>query len=245
MVLIDGATAVVTGGQRGLGRAFVDALLRRGASKVYATSRSPQPTDDSRVVPMKVDVTDEASVIRLAASAPDAAIVINNAGRIGGKSLLTSDLDEIRAVFATNYFGALHTARAFAPVLQRNGGGALVNIVSALSWVPGSAAYGDSKAALWSATNSLRLALAPQGSLVVGVHMGYTDTDMVRNVTEPKNDPRVVADMVLEAVAQGDTEVLVDHFTREIKASLSGPPEHVAITAARALDELRSGRADL
>jgi NAD(P)-dependent dehydrogenase (short-subunit alcohol dehydrogenase family) len=195
MVQIEGCTAVVTGGQRGLGLAMVDALLAYGAKKVYATSRSPLPSKDPRVERVQMDVTDYLSVSRVAATATDASIVINNAGTLGGKSLLLSDFEEIRSVFEVNYFGALRVAREFAPVLMRNDGGALVDVHSVLSWVPGSAAYGDSKAALWSATNSLRVALAKQNTLVVGVHMGYTDTDMVRQVVAPKNDPRAVADM--------------------------------------------------
>lgn len=190
---IKGSTAVVTGGQRGLGAAVVQELLSRGATKVYATSRKPQPSKDSRVVHPQLDVTDALSVSSLAAAARDANIVVNNAGLIGGKSLLHSDLEDIRAVFETNYFGALRVARAFAPVLARNDGGALVDIHSVLSWAPGTAAYGDSKAALWSATNSLRIALRQHKTLVVGVHLSYTDTDMVRHVKAPKNNPKDVA----------------------------------------------------
>jgi NAD(P)-dependent dehydrogenase (short-subunit alcohol dehydrogenase family) len=224
-VRIKGSTAVVTGGQRGLGAAFVQELLSRGAAKVYATSRTPQSSKNSRVVHLQLDVTDALSVSSLAATARDANIVVNNAGVVGGKSLLHSDLEEIRAVFETNYFGALRVARAFAPVMARNGGGALVDIHSVLSWAPGTAAYGDSKAALWSATNSLRIALREQNILVVGVHLSYTDTDMVRHVKAPKNDPNDVAKKVVEAVEEDQTEVLVDKFTEAVKATLSEPVE--------------------
>lgn len=176
-------------------------------------------------MPLHLDVTDALSVSSLAATARDANIVVNNAGVIGGKSLLHSDLEEIRAVFETNYFGALRVARAFAPVMARNSGGALVDIHSVLSWTPGTAAYGDSKAALWSATNSLRIALREQNILVVGVHLSYTDTDMVRHVKAPKNDPNDVAKKVVEAVEEDQTEVLVDKFTEAVKATLSEPVE--------------------
>lgn len=228
---INDSTAVVTGGQRGLGAAFVQELLSRGAAKVYATSRTPQSSKNSRVVHPQLDVTDALSVSSLAATARDVNIVVNNAGVIGGKSLLHSDLEEIRAVFETNYFGALRVARAFAPVIVRNGGGALVNIHSVLAWVPGTAAYGDSKAALWSATNSLRVVLREQEILVVGVHLGYTDTDMVRHVKAPKNNPKDVARKVMDAVENEQAEVLVDEFTEAVKATLSKPVE--------AMEELR------
>lgn len=221
MVEISGAVAVVTGGQRGLGRAIVEELLAKGAAKVYATSRSPEPSADPRVVALAVDVTDADSVNRLAAQAADASIVVNNAGLLGGPSLLTSDLAEIRAVFETNYFGPLQVTRAFAPVLAANGGGALVDISSVLSWLPGFGAYGDSKAAMWSATNSLRKELEPQGTLVVGVHLGYTDTPMIADLDVPKNDPADVARQVVDGIVAGATEVLADDLTRQAKAALS------------------------
>lgn len=225
MVSIQGSTAVVTGGQRGLGKAIVDELLQRGVAKVYATARAPKPTDDPRVVSVALDVTDPESVAALAITASDANIVVNNAGTLGAPKLLTSDIGEIRTVFDTNYFGALRVAQAFAPVLARNGGGALVDIHSVLSWVAGFGAYGDSKAAIWSATNSLRIELAPQGTLVTGVHLGYTDTDMVSNFDVPKNDPRDVAKQIVDGVERGDAEVLADDLTRQVKANLSGPVE--------------------
>ncbi|GFG62667.1 hypothetical protein MKUB_01570 [Mycobacterium kubicae] len=134
MVSIEGATVVVTGGQRGLGKAIVEELLQRGAAKVYATARQPQASADPRVVSTALDVTDADSVAALANLASDAEIVINNAGILGAPKLLSSDIEDIKAVFETNYFGALRIAKAFAPVLARNGGGALVDIHSVLSW---------------------------------------------------------------------------------------------------------------
>lgn len=225
MVSIQGSTVVVTGGQRGLGKAIVDELLQRGVAKVYATARAPRPSDDPRVVSVALDVTDPESVAALADTASDANVVVNNAGTFGAPKLLTSDIDEIRTVFDTNYFGALRVAQAFAPILARNGGGALVDIHSVLSWLAGFGAYGDSKAAIWSATNSLRIELAPQGTLVTGVHLGYTDTDMVSAFDVPKNDPRDVAKQIVDAVERGDAEVLADDLTRQVKANLSGPVE--------------------
>jgi NAD(P)-dependent dehydrogenase (short-subunit alcohol dehydrogenase family) len=225
MVNINGSTVVVTGGQRGLGKAIVDELLARGVVKVYATARAPRPSQDPRVVSVPLDVTDPASVAALAIKARDVTIVVNNAGTIGAPSLLASDLDDVRTVFETNYFGALRIAKAFAPILSRNGGGALVDIHSVLSWVGGSGAYGDSKAAFWSATNSLRMELEQQNTLVTGVHLGYTDTDMVADVDAPKNDPRQVARDILDGIQRGDTEILADDVTRYFKSAPSGPVE--------------------
>ncbi|MEC3956916.1 SDR family oxidoreductase [Nocardia sp. CDC153] len=229
MTEIDGAVALVTGGQRGLGLAFVDELLRRGASKVYATARNPVPSADARVVPLALEVTDPESIAAVAARAADVGILINNAGVLHPSPLLTADIDDVRATFETNVFGPLRIAQAFAPVLAANGGGALVDIHSVLSWVAGGAAYGASKAAFWSLTNSLRLELAGQGTQVVGVHLGFADTDMVKGVSAEKISPAQVAEAVLDGVRKGEPEVLVDDLTRRVKAALSGPVEELAI----------------
>jgi len=229
MTRIDGATVLVTGGQRGLGRSFVDELLSRGATKVYATARTPVESPDPRIVPVALEVTDPESVAALARIAGDVSIVINNAGVAGSGPLLAVDIDEAREIFEANVFGPLRIAQAFAPILAANGGGALVDIHSALSWVAGFGAYGASKAALWSVTNSLRVELAGQGTQVVGVHLGYTDTDMVRGVNAPKNDPRKVAADTLAALEAGETEVLADDTSRHFKSVLSGPVEGLSI----------------
>jgi NAD(P)-dependent dehydrogenase (short-subunit alcohol dehydrogenase family) len=229
MVAIRGAAALVTGGQRGLGKAFVDELLARGARKVYATAREPRPSEDPRVVSVALDVTDPASVDALAALAPDVSIVVNNAGVAGAMPLATTSVDDVRAIFETNLFGALRIAQAFAPILAANSGGALVDIHSVLSWAAGAGAYGASKAAFWSATNSLRGELAPQNTLVVGVHLGYADTDMTRHVAGPKLDPREVASRTLDAVERNESEVLVDELSRRFKQALSGPVEGLQV----------------
>jgi NAD(P)-dependent dehydrogenase (short-subunit alcohol dehydrogenase family) len=229
MVNIKGSTVVVTGGQRGLGKAIVDELLRRGAAKVYATARSPKPSEDPRVVSVALDVTNPDSVAALAVTATDADIVINNAGIIGAHNLLSSDIEEVRAVFETNYFGALRVAQAFAPILADNGGGALVDIASILSWVAGFGGYGDSKAALWSATNSLRIELEKQGTVVTGVHLSFTDTDMASGFDVPKNTPQQVARQIADGIERGDAEVLADDDTRYMKAALSGPVEALQV----------------
>ncbi|MFI7116755.1 SDR family oxidoreductase [Amycolatopsis sp. NPDC049868] len=225
MTSIEGAVVLVTGGQRGLGKAFVAELLDRGAAKVYATARSPREDADPRIVPLPLDVTDPESVRALAEKASDATIVFNNAGVLGLGSLLSEDVEAHRPVFETNVFGALRVAQAFAPGLKD--GGALVNVHSILSWAAGSGSYGASKAAFWSLTNSLRIEFAEQGTQVVGVHLAYTDTDMTQGLDIPKNDPRDVARQVVDGLEKGETEVLTDELTRRVKAALSGPVEHL------------------
>jgi NAD(P)-dependent dehydrogenase (short-subunit alcohol dehydrogenase family) len=230
MAQIEGSVAVVTGGQRGLGSAFVRGLLEQGASKVYATARSPQPSADPRVVAVALDVTDPESIEALAQRASDASIIVNNAGVWNPGTLLSGAMADVRDTFETNVFGPLDVARAFAPVLAANGGGALVNIHSVLSWAAGAGAYGASKAALWSLTNSLRMELASQDTQVVGVHLGFADTDMTAAWEADKLHPADVARTVLRGIENGDSEVLVDHVSRLIKSALPGPVQGLEVS---------------
>lgn len=216
---VAGATAVVTGGLKGLGKSIVAALLERGAATVYATSRSAATSDDPRVIAITSDITDADSVAALARAASKATIVVNNAGLLGGESLIDSDFDEIRAVFETNLFGSLRVTRAFIPVLVANSGGTIVNIASVLSWLPGYGAYGSSKAALWSATNSQRLSLRDKDINVIGAYLSYTDTSMIADLDVPKNDPADVARQIVDGIESGAAEVLADELTRNVKAA--------------------------
>ena len=229
MTDVAGAVAVVTGGQRGLGAAFTAELLERGAAKVYATARRPQPSSDPRIEAVELDVVDDESVRALAERAGDATLVFNNAGVLFPGSLLSGSMDDVRSTFETNVLGALRVARAFAPVLAAHGGGALVDLHSLLSWGAGAGAYGASKAALWSITNSLRLELAGQGTHVVGVHLGFADTDMVAAMPGEKLSPAEVADRVLDGIEKGENEILVDDVSRHFKAALSGPVEGLTV----------------
>ena len=131
---IEGAAALVTGGNRGFGRALVDELLARGAAKVYATSRTPHPTRDERIIPLVLDVTDDESVAAAANDAPDVSIVVNNAGLSLRTSVLDSPVEDLRSELETNLFGTIRVARAFAPVLARHDSSALINVLSVLSW---------------------------------------------------------------------------------------------------------------
>lgn len=221
MVALDGAVVLVTGANGGLGREFVAQALARGAAKVYATARTPRDWNDERIVPLALDVTDEASLAAAVGAASDTTIVLNNAGVSGGGSLLQSDLAEIRRVFETNLFGAVAVAKEFAPVLRANGGGALVDVHSVLSWIALAGAYSASKAAFWSVTNSLRLELAPSGTQVVGVHLGYADTPMTADVDAAKSDPADIVRFVFDGVEAGEVEILADQISRDVKGGLS------------------------
>ncbi|PRY10828.1 SDR family oxidoreductase [Kineococcus rhizosphaerae] len=221
---LTGTTALVTGGLRGLGAAFTAELLARGATRVYATARAGGEHDDPRVEVVRLDVNDAAAVAGLAARAGDVDVVVNNAGVSTGADLLTGPLDDVRAEFETNVFGLLQVARAFAPVLAANGGGALVDVHSVLSWATSGTGYQASKAAAWGVTNGLRALLAPQGTLVTGVHLGYTATDMTAGLDVPKNDPRDVVRAALDGVERDEHEVLADEVSRQVKTLLAGDP---------------------
>jgi NAD(P)-dependent dehydrogenase (short-subunit alcohol dehydrogenase family) len=210
----------VTGGSRGFGRAMVDELLERGARKVYATGRSVRPQFDERIVPLVLDVTDDDSVAAVARQATDISILVNNAGIALGTPVLDAPLDDIRAELETNLFGILRVTRAFAPILASHPPSAIVNVLSAVSWIALGRGYEISKAAAWSATNSIRLRLLDQGTTVIALHVGLMDTDLTAGVDRPKADPRMIARQAVDAISSGQLEVLADEQSRTIKAHL-------------------------
>ena len=222
---IQGSVALVTGANRGLGRAFTRGLVEAGARTVYGAARSPESVTEPGVTPVRLDITDPGDVSAAAARLGDVDLLINNAGVFHRSAPLADDaVEALRADLETNVFGTLAVSRAFAPILVANGGGALVTMLSVTSWVtpPGFASYAASKAALWSLTNSLRLELRPRGTLVVAVHAAYIDTDLIAGVSAPKIAPGDVVAQVLEAVAAGREEVLADDRTRAVQAGLAG-----------------------
>jgi NAD(P)-dependent dehydrogenase (short-subunit alcohol dehydrogenase family) len=220
--------ALVTGANRGIGRQFVLEMLERGAETVYATARRPDTLDfdDPRVVPLRLDLLDHDSIVAAAAVARDVTVVVNNAGISTGAGLVTGDLSELRREMDTHFWGTLDVIREFAPVLSANGGGAVVNVLSALSWFssPGAGGYAAAKAAAWNMTNGVRLELAGQGTLVQGVLLGAADTDLMAGYDGPKIDPRDVARRSLDGLEAGSIEVIVDEWTAMVKASLAGDP---------------------
>ncbi len=230
-LIIDQSTVLVTGANRGLGKAFAEAFVAAGAT-VYAGARNPESVTTPGATAVPLDVTDPASVAAAAARLGDVTIVINNAGIGRGGSVLTNDsLDGFREELETNVIGPLNVTRSFAPVLRDNGGGAVVNILSALSWMtsPEVGGYSASKAAAWSLTNVTRGELRDQGTQVVGVHVGYLDTDMAAHVDGPKLAPADLVAQVIEALEKGEEEVLGDETSRFVKSALSGSPAHLVV----------------
>ncbi|MEV4715339.1 SDR family oxidoreductase [Micromonospora sp. NPDC049374] len=223
---IAGSVALVTGTNRGLGKHFTQQLLERGATRVYATARNPELIDIAGVEKLRLDITDPQSVADAAAAAPDVTLLINNAGLATGANLVSGDLSKIRLEMDTHFYGTLGMVRAFAPVLASNGGGGILNALSALSWFSydGANAYSAAKAAAWSLTNGIRIELAEQGTLVTGLHLGAADTDMAAGYDGDKMAPADVVRAALDGIEADKLEVIADEWSAYVKASLAGDP---------------------
>jgi NAD(P)-dependent dehydrogenase (short-subunit alcohol dehydrogenase family) len=223
---ISGSTALVTGASRGLGREFARQLLERGAARVYASARNPAQVNVPGTDVLALDITDPSSVAAAAAIAGDVTLLVNNAGVSAVQNLVTGDLGQIRLELDTNLYGTLALIRAFAPALAANGGGAILNVLSRMSWLSydGVNSYAVAKAAEWSLTNGVRLELARQGTLVSGLLMSSTDTDMMAGWDIPKNDPADVIRQALNGIEAGQLEIIADEETAQAKAALSADP---------------------
>ena len=233
---IRGAVAMVTGANRGIGEAFARSLLSRGASKIYIASRDISKLQNlvsehvGKLVPVELDITNDQQIARAAAGASDVNLLINNAGVNGNSALISAnDLASARDELDVNYFGTLAMCRAFAPVLKKNGGGAIINVLSILSRVnlPACGSYCVSKSAALSMTQGVRAELAGQKTLVVGVMPGAVDTDMAKSFEGPKENPNDVANASLDAVEQGTEDVYPGGMAQGVSQGLAGDPKAV------------------
>ncbi|MBV8734011.1 MAG: SDR family NAD(P)-dependent oxidoreductase [Solirubrobacterales bacterium] len=230
---IRGASVVVTGAGGGLGTCLIHELLRRGAVRVYAGGRTEESSRDAVeidpevVSPMVLDITSESDAAAAAATASDANLVFNNAGVIAFGAPLEVDLSAVEHDFRTNVIGTLRVTQAFAPVLEANGGGTIVNTLSLLSLAPvtGMSPYCASKAAAHSFTQSLRHELAARGIAVLGVYPGPMDTPMLAGVKAPKARPEAVAKSILDAVEAGQEYIAPDDFSAQAYAGYRSNPE--------------------
>jgi NAD(P)-dependent dehydrogenase (short-subunit alcohol dehydrogenase family) len=218
---IAGCTALVTGANRGLGRAFVEALRSAGAVKIYAAARNTNGVMQEGVVtPVKLDITKADEVSAAATTCADVNLLINNAGVARFTSALgTPTIENARLEMETNYFGTLSMCRAFAPVLKRNGGGTLVNMLSAVSFfnAPTQATYCASKAAEWSLTKAVRFELHAQGTRVIGVYAGYIDTDLAADVKNaPKSSAADIAARVVDGIEADAEDIFADKRSRGV-----------------------------
>ena len=224
---LDNAIVLITGANRGIGLAFAREALARGARKVYAGARDPAGVTLPGVEAIRLDVTNQDEVAAAAARCGDVTLLINNAGIAAPGGFLADDaIESAHRQLETNFFGPLRLARAFAPVLAANGGGAILNVLSVASWInrPLLGVYGATKSAAWGLTNGLRQELRAQGTRVVGMHVGFVDTDLTRGIDFPKSSPDVIVRRTFDALEAGAEEVLADDITRQVKQGLSAEP---------------------
>ncbi|HSH91653.1 MAG TPA: SDR family oxidoreductase [Ramlibacter sp.] len=224
---LDNAIVFVTGANRGIGLAFAREALARGARKVYAAARDPSSVTLPGVEAIQLDVTKPGEVAAAVKRAGDVTLLVNNAGiAVMGGFLPEGSIDSARAQLETNFFGPLRLSQAFAPVLAANGGGAILNVLSVASWInrPLLGVYGATKSAAWALTNGLRHELRAQGTQVLGMHVGFVDTDLTRGIEMPKSSPDVVVRSAFDALEAGADEVLADDITRQVKQGLSAEP---------------------
>jgi NAD(P)-dependent dehydrogenase (short-subunit alcohol dehydrogenase family) len=237
---IAGSVVLITGANRGIGRAFVEGFAAAGARKIYAAARDPASINDTRVEKLRLDITSPDQVAAASSACPDVSVLVNNAGvAMFAPMIGAPDLQAARLEMETNYFGTLAMCRAFAPVLARQGGGALVNILSVASWTTGAqlASYSASKRAQLALTLGVRIELRAQGTLVVAVHPSWVDTDMVSHLGADKNTPEEIVAATLAALAAGEEEVVPGSRAARIKATLRDNPAALEADAQRAWDE--------
>ncbi|MGC2221407.1 MAG: SDR family oxidoreductase [Methylocella sp.] len=237
---IEGCVALVTGANRGLGRAYAEALLTGGAAKVYAAARNPSAITDARLTPIRLDITSQTDIAAAIKSCPDVNLLINNAGiMLKSQMLAEGSEDALRREMEVNVYGVLAMMRAFAPVLVRNGGGAIVNMLSVVSWFvnPFNATYCASKHAALAVTDAARIQLRAQGTQVVGVYAGFIDTDMAARVDAPKTSPRHVAERALEGLRNGLNHVMADDDARDTRVALLADPAAVEAKMQKAWEQ--------
>ncbi|WP_035514017.1 SDR family oxidoreductase [Paraburkholderia nodosa] len=239
---IKGCTALVTGANRGLGKAIVEQLAQGGAARVYAGMRNPTAVAHAAISPVRLDVTDTDSVARAVEKCSDVDLVINNAGILLATPMLAHDSEEaLRRELEVNTFGPLRVVRAFAPILARNGGGAIINMLSVVSWYvyPFNATYCASKFAALAMTDAMRIELKAQGTHVMGVYAGFIDTDMAVHFTGEKTSPIQVAERMLAGLEAGQEHVLADTAAEELGRAVRFEPKRLAAWAQSLWDDGR------
>lgn len=242
---IEDSVALVTGGNRGIGEAFVRALLAAGAARVHVGARDPVNAAHlvaeapDRVTAVRLDVAQPDQIAEAARACGDVSILVNNAGAFLNRRLIgADDISAAREEMEVNYFGMLGMCRAFAPILAKNGGGAIVNVLSSggLAAVPGMGGYSPSKFAARAATTCIRAELAGQGTQVSALIVGSVDTRMAAHVAGFKEAPADIAKAGLNAIRRGIDEMDTDRMAIEVRASLHRDPKGLEKSMARMLD---------
>lgn len=243
---LEDSVALVTGANRGIGEAFVRALLKAGAARVYAAARDPADAahlvgeGGGRVVAVRLDVTDADSIAAAAAACPDVSLLINNAGAFAMQTLMRApDLSAARQEMEVNYFGPLAMCRAFAPILARRGESAIAQVLSAgaLVAVPGMGDYSPSKFAGRALCACLRAELAGQSTSVTALIVGSVDTRMASHVQGFKEAPATIAAAGLKAIRRGADEVDTDFLAIDTRASLARDPKALELAMRRSLSD--------
>ncbi len=243
---IEGSVALVTGANRGLGKAYVDALLEAGAEKVYAGARQLLETGDPRVTHLTLDITSSADIAAATRLCGDVNLLINNAGIMLNTTMLAANsADAMRREMDVNVFGTLAMIQAFAPILARNGGGAIANMLSVVSWFtyPFNATYCASKHAALAVSDAARIQLRSQGTQVVSVYAGFIDTDMASELAaanEPKTPPRQVAERTLQGIRDGVDHVRADDRSQNVWNLIRRDPDGFEKTMQQAWDARQS-----
>lgn len=237
-IRLQGIRALVTGANRGIGKALVEALLARGAARVYATARRVESLDpllatgDGRIVALPLDVTRSEQVAAVARQATDVSLVINNAGVASHMFGAFDDPAWIaagREEFDVNVLGALAVMQAFQPVLAAHGGGAIANVASVASFVgfPPALTYAAAKAGTHSITQAARAMLREQGTYVAGIYPGPTDTDMATRLPFEKSTPQSVAHAILDGLEAGVEDILPDPMAQQMGGAFFAGPKQL------------------
>ncbi|WP_296168825.1 SDR family oxidoreductase [uncultured Brevundimonas sp.] len=250
---IQGCVAIVTGANRGIGEAFVRVLIQEGAAKVYAGARDPasarhlEEAYPGKVVAVALDVSRLEQIQAAAAACPDVSVVVNNAGAFTNRLLIgADDMSGAREEMEVNYFGPVAMARAFAPALKANGGGAILNVLSVGGMVaaPNMGGYSPSKFAMRAAGTCIRAELAEQGTTVTSLIVGSVDTRMAAHVKGSKEAPEDIARAAMRGITRGTDEIDTDRFAIESRAALARDPKGLERQMARMLKvkDISTGR---
>jgi len=246
-VRIHGSAALVTGANRGLGTVFVEELVAREC-KVYACARNIRDLDriiakyGGKVSPIELDVTNQSEVVAATAQADDVSLLINNAGRLDQLSLgEAGDLSSLRAEMEVNVFGLAQMCLSFAPIIGKNGGGAIVNMLSVASLVapPHFGSYAASKAAAMSLTHSMRWDFESSGIDVIGIYAGLVDTEMTANLDMPKSSPQEVVRRAFDGLEAGELDIAVDERSEMLRAQLQNGIEDLLAASRKGATALR------